>query len=254
MWCNTSLDVGDRSYVSHLQREIFKNSDHRLSKIFTRTTRTFPSLKTNDNFARDYLKSAINIFPFQEANFLHALRYQSRLNVTWRDVALSNLLDPSKYFYVRVQSSILLSRYILSTGELAKIRALFGTEADEHVLMHLVFPLSQCQGADNEEIVRLYAHHPNTRIALVGHHISKVKQNLQYGKRFLSHVFEKDFSMRVCDYLGLLWFGAASDEKEILQLVIKHCEISGPRHPVIDIRGVMLGIIQQSEANLAKLS
>ncbi len=67
-------------------------------------------------------------------------------------------------------------------------------------------------------------------------------------------MFQKDFDMRVCDYLGLLWFGAASDDKGILQLVIKHCETSGPRHPVIDIRALILGILQQSEANLEKLA
>lgn len=126
----------------------------------------------------DYIRSAIDIFPFQEANFVHAIRYQSRLNPAWRAVALSNVLDPSKYFYVRVQSAILLSRYILSSDELAKIGGLFAVEFDEHVLTHLIFPLSQYQGADNEGIVRLYEHHPNTRIALVGHHISNLKRNL----------------------------------------------------------------------------
>jgi hypothetical protein len=88
----------------------------------------------------------------------------------------------------------------------------------------------------------------------VGHHISSLKRNLSYCRRFLSHVFEKDFGMRVCDYLGLLWFGAASDDKDILQLLVKHCETSGPRHPIVDIREVMLAILQQSEANFDRLS
>ena len=88
----------------------------------------------------------------------------------------------------------------------------------------------------------------------MGHHISNLKRNLSYSRRFLSHVFQKDFDIRVCDYLGLLWFCAASDDKSILQLIIKHCETTGPRHPVIDIRALMLAILQQSEANLDKLA
>jgi len=253
MWCNTLLQIGDHSYVSHLQREIYRNSDQRLSRIFTNTARTFPQLISNSNFAEHFIESAINIFPYQEANFLHALRYQSRLKESWKDTAIRNVLDREKYFYVRVQSCILLSRFTLSTDEIKNVLVLLADEMDEHVIAHLIFPLSQCTERNIANTIEFYEHHPNSRISIIGLHISKLKRDVRYSSRFLAHVFQKGFPMRICDYLGLLPYAVISDDKEILNSFVNYCDAFGPRHPVVDIRSVLERLALQADARLATL-
>ena len=254
MWCTTLLMNRDHSYVNHLQREIYRNSDHRLSRLFTNTTRMFPQLLSNTNFAKEFIESAINIFPYQEANFLHALRYQSRLKSIWKDAALKNLLDREKYFYVRVQSCILLSRFLLTEREIQKILVLLADETDEHVIAHLIFPLSQCSEKNILNTIDMYAHHPNARVSIVGLHISKLRRDVQYSSRFMAHVFQKGYPMRICDYLGILGYAAISDDKEILNSLLNYCDAFGPRHPVVDLRPILERLAMQVDARLSALN
>jgi hypothetical protein len=132
-----------------------------------------------------------------------------------------------------------------------QILVLLADETDEHVIAHLIFPLSQCSELNIKNTIDHYEHHPNSRISIIGLHISKVKNDVQYASRFLAHVFQKDYPMRICDYLGVLPYAAISDHKEILNSLLNYCDAFGPRHPVIDLRPIIEQLALRADARLA---
>ncbi|MBX3533329.1 MAG: hypothetical protein KF826_03180 [Xanthobacteraceae bacterium] len=239
MWCNSLLGLRSPHYLNHLKREAKINSDHRITRIFIQSCRTFPRHANLSNFITEYISSDFNIFPYQEAEFIHALRYMSRLPASAHTNAVVNILDQKKYFYVRMQSCLLAGRLMLAEKELQAIMELLDTETDEHVLSHLAVPLAQLDGTDGEKVVRFYLHHQNPRLSMIGQHIVGIRDVDDYSKKFLSHAIDKKALMRVCDYVGILWYVTKSDNPRILQNMIELLDEVGPQHPVVELRDLL---------------
>jgi len=244
--------INDDSHVDQLLRQIKLNPDYRLSKAFVSSLRLFPKKL---RFARQtfkYISSASNIYPHQEADLIRACRYVSRLDSRWIDFCRNKILETNAYFYSRIQSCYLLARTALSGKELAAYEECFDEEMNEFVLTSLTVLLSQYRDDNNTRVIRKLVLHPNSRVAMVGKHYRLLKWDIQHAQKFFNYVFERRMEMRLCDYIGVLWYPLYSNNPKILTRLLSHIDRIGPRHPVLDLRDTLASMSNIGHARLEK--
>lgn len=254
MWISCHVQLGDNSYLNSLFHELQRNPDHRLTRTFVNSLRTFPRSISFAKKALGFMESDLNIYPLQEAELLHAIRYSSRIPLSIQNKTVNNATNQDKYFYIRVQSCNLLTRFKLSKPQLDKLSHTFDSEGSEMVLTAIALPLGQLRDERNSNVVRRLVHHPNIRVALLGKHIRHIKNDQQYSFRYLDFVFEKNADMRICDHLGLLSYISQSRVKDILLRLQTNVDKIGPHHPAMDIRERLYEIGAQCERNLERLA
>lgn len=253
MWVGCKMSVGDSRYMRSLFRELQRNPDHRLTRTFVSSFKAFPRRSAFVKQVFDFIDSDLNIYAHQEAELIRAIRYASRIEPNKKAEMIRLIVDPNKYFYVRVEYCHLITRYELTKPQLDKVATAFETETNEMVLTALALPLGQLRGEKNSEMVRKLVHHPNARVALLGKHVRHIKNDLPYARRFLNFVFEKNSDMTVCDHLGLLSYVSQSRNAKILHLLARKLKVHATDHLVIGIRPKLSSLLQQCERNLEQL-
>jgi hypothetical protein len=72
-------------------------------------------------------------------------------------------------------------------------------------------------------------------------------------KAFLEFVFDEKNDMRVCDYIGYIWYVAASANRAILEELIRIIDVPLKGHRVMDIRDRLRDIQQRANNQIGKL-
>jgi retron-type reverse transcriptase len=254
MWINILKTIGDGDYIPSLISEIASNPDHRLTGALVTATRTFPRRRRTAVELMKFLKSDLNIFGHQAAEIIHALRYTSRVGPEIRSYALERLFDLDEHFYVRMQCCTLTGRLRLYSKELSRLRTAFRIEENELVLSALLMPLGQLVGAPNQKFVKQLVHHTNERIRIIGCYISQLQSDHISANQFLKFVFDSKNEMRVCDYLGYIWYIVSSTDAHILETLIKEITKAAKHHKVMDLRERLSEILDIATTRLAELT
>ena len=159
-----------------------------------------------------FLKSPINIFPYQEANIISMFRYLYEINQDIVNYCKSNLKRKKKNWYIRVQCGHLLSSVCLSNRVLESLQKLYFKETNIEIKKVLIACLCQLESNKLEKFIQELINENNKKIYSVG--------------RMLSHLFHnyKNRSLEETDNL----FREYYDDKLIDFFykidVIKHCK------------------------------
>lgn len=73
-------------------------------------------------------------------------------------------------------------------------------------------------------------------------------------KDFLKFAFDAKNDMRICDYIGFVWYVAASSNKDVLDGLMEITETPSAKHRVLDIRDRLKDIRQRASNQLQALA
>lgn len=251
MMVNAKRQLGDSSCLDNLFKELQRNPDPRVTKAFQNSIRNFPSRYGFGERITQYIEDAKNLYPHQEAELIKCLRYVSKTPERLVGTLIAKAESQSEYFYVRVQSAVLLTKFSLTDRQLDKLHKAFERETDEVVLTALALPLGQLSGSRNSELVDRMVFHPNSRMSLVGKHLLRLQSQESYARQLLKHVFEKRAETRICDFVGYLDFISQSHNKRILEYQLS-CLDKWAIHPVLELRGHLSMIATKTQMNADK--
>jgi CII-binding regulator of phage lambda lysogenization HflD len=175
------------------------------------------------------------IFPYQEAEFLRAIRYLSTLSDDIQEHAWSRLIDANRDRYLRMQASYLLARTELSKQRLNALLARFEKEADPYVQVAMSLLLVQ-RKENNQEIIRSFVFHPNEKVRNAGKFYRSVKNDLTTARDTLRHAFRPEIPWILCDNMPLIHLMAASVNAKVRALLVETIREPRLHHPIGGLR------------------
>jgi retron-type reverse transcriptase len=253
IWIGLLRSIGDSDYIRYLFREMCLNPDHRLTRAFISTLRTFPRKTAFVGKVLSFLKSPLNIFPHQTAELMQSLRYPSRLSNSVREYVMARLLDPTEHYYVRSQACMLTGRFRLEPKELQAIVKLSMSEIDTLVLSAFFIPLAQLPVLRVRENISRLSNHANERVRILASYVAQLMTDPKVAKGFLDFVFKDKNDMRICDYIGYFWYVASSSNAEILNAFMDKSALACAKHPTMDIRDCLQFIRERCGKEIEKL-
>jgi hypothetical protein len=114
--------------------------------------------------------------------------------------------------------------------------------------------MAQYVGRPNQYFVQRLMHHPNERIRIIGNYISQLQNDSGSATRFINFVFDQKQEMRVCDYLGYVWYLISTDNREILLHLLSATNAPARGHKVMDVRDRISEIRAITAERLASLA
>ena len=152
----TGFTLLESSYmVKNILRQLPKNPDARLADSAIRYFRHLPrsSKKISEELIK-FLKSPINLFPYQEAHIIMALRYLREISIETIQYARKSLYQKSKHWYTRVQCALLLANLKLQPRNLRSLRKVYKDESNTEIKRALVGCLCQLGKDELNEFLR----------------------------------------------------------------------------------------------------
>lgn len=152
----TGFTLLESSYmVKNILGQLPKNPDARLTDSAIRYFRHLPrsSKKISEELIK-FLKSPINLFPYQEAHIIMALRYLREISIETIQYARKSLCQKSKHWYTRVQCALLLTNLKLQPRNLRSLRKLYKDESNTEIKRALVGCLCQLDKDELNEFLR----------------------------------------------------------------------------------------------------
>ena len=212
-WMNTCITAGSRDYISTLLRQFPVNPDARLSRIFVNSCRAFPRINSLGEAAINFIRSADNIHPHQEAELIRGCRYLSNIPDDIWHRALENALKIECSFQLKAQSLLLLGMRPHSKSVMMK---LFNQmENDQNVITQPYYfsVLGQMRLDEREALVSYYSYHANQHNQEFGLLLKLFDKNYSYARSFIKHVFSND--VQITDWQGMIFFMANSENAAI---------------------------------------
>lgn len=238
-WINAHNILDSPEYINRLLAEIQINPDQRFTSKLIQATKRFPKKSVIEAKLMRFIKSEQNIFSYQEAECLRALRYLSTLSKDTIDYCHKSLQNPKVDMYVRMQAANLLSRTEMTEQQIAKYLGIFTKEPNPYVQVGLANLLVQ-RRSNNDEIVRQILLHPNEKINALGKLFRLIKHNKAIADNRLTHIFRNDCHWLICDNMPFLHLMSNSPQKEIRTSLVraikkprKNCKITGVR-PILE--------------------
>lgn len=130
--------------VNNVLKQLPMNPDERLIRSASRCFKYFPqSNKKISNALMSFLKSPINLFPYQEAYIISIFRDLRTVPNDVIEYSRKCLRLKSKHWYVRVQSALLLANLNLHPNSLESIKRLYEKESNIELKRALIKCLCQ---------------------------------------------------------------------------------------------------------------
>lgn len=246
-----SEKIGDR-LITEMQR----NPDSRLGDKLIQHFKQFPRKKSWQTRLIKFLVSEENIFPFQEAQILIAMRYQSSLQSKIVEYAKLKTGDKETEDFIRVESFRLLSRCELDKKMFDIAEGIFKGTQSISVKKAATLILMRLRGSKNEEFIREVALHSNSKVSKMGLFLQAVKNRKDLANRILKQAFKEDANYLLVDYLPLLYLMIESKNKEIVKMVINAIKKSKAhnKHINMDMRKRCKEIFNFANQNLTDLN
>ncbi|SMQ70962.1 Reverse transcriptase (RNA-dependent DNA polymerase) [Devosia lucknowensis] len=212
LWMNLCIESDDPTYIETLLQHIRTNPDQRISRIFLNTCKTFPRHSKLGNNIVSFLNSEANIHLQQEAELLRAARYLSAVPDDLWKRALSHVRVGTKDFGLRSQSLLLLGMRSHSNSVLDLARRKLSDEKDIIVQPYYMAVLGQLDGEDRQDISQSFLRSANQHCHEFGILLTDLDSNIGVLKGWLDFVMRNDD--RICDWQGVLWYLAGSQNAE----------------------------------------
>ena len=164
--------------VDKILKQLPKNPD---AKLTDKATRYFKyNSRCWKNISKElfrFLKSPINLFPYQEARIIEALRYLNFIPYEIIQYARNSLTLRKKHWYVRVQWTILLANLKLQPRNLRRILRLYRNESNIEIKRAFVICLCQLDKDKLIDFLRELTFENNKRLFSIGRMLSSILYN-----------------------------------------------------------------------------
>lgn len=248
-WINAHNQLDSHEYVNRLLAEIQTNPEQRFTSKLIQAARRFPKKAVIETKLIQFIKSTQNIFPYQEAECLRALRYLSTLSREVIDYCHTLLQKPDADIYVRMQAANLLSRTEITEKQITKYCDIFTKEPNPYVQVGLANLLVQ-RRSNNNEIVRQILLHPNEKINALGKLFRAIKHEKAIADERLKHIFRNDCHWLICDNMPFLHLMGNSPKEEIRTMLVKALKKPRRNCKIAGLRLILDGIYRRTSESL----
>jgi hypothetical protein len=248
-WIYAHCLLRSDDYVGRLLYEIQLNPDYKLTKKLVTTSKLFPRKRKLETYLMDFINSDKNIFPHQEAECLHVLRYLSNLHDKTIEHAKTRLHDIKEPSYLRTQAAYLLSRTELDARYFRRIEGLFNQEQDPYVQVALSMLLVQ-KRESNSEVVRSLVFHPNEKLREIGKLYRYIKNDEKIARERLKHIFREETPWLVCDNMPFLHLMSMSSNSKIRKALLDAIRVPRNNTPIVGIREILRHIFTRTKESL----
>ena len=248
------LQIGGDIILDRLINEITRNADYRLGLKLIQFARHFPRKQSIQSELLSFIRSERNIFPFQEAQILKAVRYLSRISSDMRTHCLSRAKDENMDAQVRVQALALLSRTALDVYTINIAKRVFADASRTAVRKAASLILVRRRGEANTKFVREMVFHPHNELRLLGRLLREVKNEERTADLILVQAFKKDYEFLLIDYLRLVYLIAESRDRRLPMKLVERIrkQHSDRTHPNMDMRDRLKEVRRFAEQNLQR--
>jgi hypothetical protein len=244
------LEIGSGKLLRRLMSELQKNPDYRLGLKLIQYARRFPRLSKIQSTMMNLVLSETTVFPFQEAQILYAIRYQSRVEETTRRHCLARAGDAGADPQIRIEALRLLARCTLD-GETIDLAERIFREADRTAVKKAAtVVLVRQRGKANSDLVRQIVFHPHNGLRKLGKLYRAVKNDEAIAALIRDQAFKEGFLL--VDYLPLLYLMIESQKSSIIRALIRKIrETRAHRsHSHMDMRERAQELLRFGEQNL----
>lgn len=248
-WVYAHCLILSDDYVDRLLYEIQWNPDYKLTKKLVTTSRLFPRKQMLETRLMRFIKSDKNIFPHQEAECLHALRYLSNLHDETIGHAKARLQDRNVPPYLRMQAAYLLSRIELDASYIKRIELLFNEEQDPYIQVALSMLLVQ-KRKNNSEVVKSLVFHPNEKLREIGQLYRCIKDDEKIANARLKHIFREETPWLVCDNMPFLHLMSMSSNGKIRNALLDAIRVPRNNSPIVGVREILRHIFTRTKESL----
>lgn len=246
-WIHAHNLLDSHVYVSRLIREAELNPDQRLSQRIVRATKRFPRKHSIEGRLMSFIKSDRNIFPFQEAEFLRAIRYLGTVSETTIGHCLFRLYSKSNDAYLRVQSAYMLSRVSLDSVDLRRLSKLFVDEPDPYVQTAISLVLTQQVDQTGQLVERLLMH-PSERIRDTGKLFHRLRTDPDFSQQSIDHITRTNWV--ICDRVPMLHVMASADDIKVCQALMEYAKANRKSLPIVGIRSILDDLYERMKSRL----
>lgn len=248
-WITAHSLLESDCYVNRLLAEVSKSADSRLTRKLLSTARRFPRKRKIESAVMKMIREGQIIFPHQEAECLRVIRYLSNFSEETINHCWSRVITQSGDRYLRMESAYLLSRTELGKKRIARLLKLFKNESDPYVQAAVACLLVQ-RREKNQELIQALVFHPNEKVRDIGKLFRTVKNNLDFAKDTLRHIFREEVPWVLCDNMPFIHLMAASSRSDVRELLLN--AIRGPRskHPITGLRALLKAIFTRTKESL----
>lgn len=243
---HAAILLEDGETADLLVKEALRSYDHRLTRQLARYVRAFPRRRKIQDLVMDYIESDANIFPHQEAELIHALRYSAELSARVIAHCKARLLSEGAHYYIKAQSACLLARVRLAPSELRLIKAIINNEKNPVAKLYMSSLLLQRRPTKLSSVVRWMYLHQNERISQFGKIIRPLRVNANEGLKAIDSIFDRSPEWVLVDRIGHIRCLAGalnpdvkSELKTQLSRKIKKCRFAGLKPIFKDIATVL---------------
>jgi reverse transcriptase-like protein len=244
------LSMDSDKLTKLLLREIKINADGRLGFKLITYAKHFPRNTTIQNELLKFIVSKTNIFSYQEAQILEALRYQSRIKEELLSYCKERIKDESVDVFVLTQALRLISRCNLNADDIKMAQKLYDDFDDVTVKKAAALILIRQRGKANIDFVRSIIFHPNDDLRKLGRLIWSIKNSMSKSNYFQAQIFDHQYLL--VDYIPFLYLIAESGEKKLVEGLIAEIRKTKIHKTNInmDMRDRLEQVLYFSEQNL----
>lgn len=163
--------------IDNLLKQLSKNPDARLTASAVRYFRYLPRCSRIVKGLTQFLNSPINLFPYQEASLIEALRYSNDMQRAAIKYVRHCLFQRQRHWYVKVQSALLLANLKLHSRNLDRIYNLYKEESHVDIKRSLVSSLCQLSSFELKKFLRSLAFENNRKLFSIGRMLCLLLEN-----------------------------------------------------------------------------
>ncbi len=247
------LSMGSDELTMLLLRELKINADARLGLKLIQYARNFPRKITLQTELLKFIKSQPDIFPYQEAQILEALRYQSRIKDELINYCKERIQKDGVDILVLTHALRLISRCKLSQGDIKMAQKRYDDFDDVTVKKTAALILIRQRGKANIDFVRSLVFHSNDDLRKFGKLIRDIKNNPSKSIYFLKQAFKHQYLM--VDYIPFLYLIAESADEQLVKSLIDLLKQTKAHKNNInmDMRDRLSEVLNYAEQNLRSL-
>ena len=244
------LDIVDGQLIGRLITEMRKSADYKLGWKLLQYARRFPRKFSIQSKLMGFVRSEGSVFPFQEAQILKAIRYQSRVEDRTREHCLDRAADGDADPQIRIEALHLLARCALDAETVQLAERIFLEAERTAVKRASTLILVRQRGRANAEFIRMMVFHPHNGLRKLGKFYRVVKNDEEVAALIRKQAFKDGFLM--VDYVPLLYLMVESQQTRIvtaLMAAIKETKAQ-TEHSHMDMRERARELLRFGEQNL----
>ena len=248
------LEINSDWIVDRIISEIKKNPDHRLGLKLIQCIRKFPRKISCKTRLISFLTSEENILPFQEAQILKAIRYQSRIKPETIHHVKRRIENEFLEDCVRVEALRLLARCDLDNAFINIVANIFLKTQSVSVKRATALILMRQRGQKNTRFIQDTVLHSNNEIRKMGRFLQKSKNDPPTARKILDQAFKENYLL--VDYLPLLYLMIESRDEGLVKMVIDEIMDKSPHknHINMDMRDRCVEILNLAKQKLSVIS